>query len=126
MCYFKMILWEICELFATVCNIGANVFMMVCMMQNAYQRVPIRVIYMQICGNAAWISSASLRNDPFLLSTASSSLFVQMTTAYLIRQAVSRDVVKLTDSNDELPQMPFVNLEASCDVISTKTRTTRK
>ena len=99
--------WQEVEVVATFFNIGANVAMLLYMLQNPHQRVPINVIYMQMCGNISWIASSVMRGDPYLCITAGSSLLVQSTTTFVLVRTRRRDqLIKLSDSTEELPSQP--------------------
>lgn len=97
-----MIDWRGLEFAATFLNIGANIAMLMCMLHDSQQRVPAKVIYMQMSANVSWAASATLRGDPYILVTAASSLIVQTTTA-LVLVKTRRQNVKLSNSLDELP-----------------------
>ena len=98
--------WQEIEVVATFFNIGANVTMLLYMLQNPHQRVPIAVIYMQMCANASWVVSSALRSDPYLCITAGSSLLVQSTTTVVLWRTRRERLIKLSDSVDELPSQP--------------------
>ena len=101
-----MIGWREIEFVATVFNIGANVVMLLYMLHNPNQKVPVNVIYMQMCGNISWIISSVLRGDPYLCTTSSSSLIVQTTTAVIIVKNQNTQQIKFDDSSEELPSLP--------------------
>ena len=101
-----MPIWQEIEVVATLFNIGANVAMLLYMLHNPDQRVPVNVIYMQMCANVAWIASSVLRGDPYLCVTAGSSLLVQTTTTMVLLRGRRNRLIKLSDSAEELPSQP--------------------
>ena len=74
------------------------------MKRDSEKKVPELVIYLQICGNISWITSSTIRNDPFLGTTALCSLMMQCATAIILNNTNKKHrSTKLTDSTDELP-----------------------
>ena len=92
------------EAFATTCNIMSNAILLRRTCWNARGSVPIVVVGLQIIANVSWISYAILSHDVFLLMTASTSMAMQMATAYLLQRA-SLAVRLLSRSDPQLPRM---------------------
>lgn len=97
-----MYAWEIVELCATLFNIASNASMFAFMIKDTDQKVPKMVIYLQILGNLSWVTSSILRNDPYLGTTASCSLFMQCSTAFILNKKMKK-ITKIKDSVDKLP-----------------------
>lgn len=102
----EFMIWELTELFATICNILSNFVMMVCMCRDKDHKVPSCVIGIQISANAAWIMSSILKHDPYLCITAACSLTLQCATIYLLKTNHSKhNLSNFDESVDELPQL---------------------
>lgn len=69
------------------------------------QRVPKKVIILQICGNVSWILSSLLRHDPYLCLTASSSMCIQVATLISLTFTIHKNhnSIPVGDSLERLP-----------------------
>lgn len=98
-------MWEFIEFCATVFNISSNIVMLTNMLLDHEQKVPKKVIILQICGNVSWIISSLLRHDPYLCLTASSSMCIQVATLISLTFAIQKNhnSIPAGDSSEELP-----------------------
>lgn len=78
------------ELCATAFNVMSNVVMLIRMLEDPKQRVPVAVLVMQVLANACWFSFALARADPYLMTTSASSGTLQCLSAALLARAGRR------------------------------------
>ena len=97
------------EATATACNLLANLVVLRTMCTDPHAPMPAPALALQVAANAAWTTYALLAHDHYLLSTATASLAMQLTSLMLRTRArrtyPSSRPIRLDVSTDELPRV---------------------
>ena len=98
-------MWKDIEFMATFCNLLSNAVMTYKTCSFPNQPVPILVILLQILANSCWAAYSFNMKDFYLFTTAGVSLCLQLLSFKSL--TFKEDVIKLSVSDDELPQYPL-------------------
>ena len=71
------------EPIATTCNILSNVVVLRAMCHDPRSPMPLGALALQVSANVSWVAYASLTRDWYLLTTASTSLCLQIVSCVL-------------------------------------------
>ena len=96
------------EMFATIINLISNGFMLYVLCTDVKRRVHPGVLVLQLCANSCWISFSFMQKDYYLFTTSSTSFVMQFLSLYMLSKSQpTSSHVKLSISDDQLPQVPL-------------------
>lgn len=94
---------EAIEPVATACNILANLVVMRAVCRSAEAPVPPLALSLQVGGNVAWCTYAILARDGYLLTTALTSLSLQVASLVMrVRKQPPRQAIPVDSSRESL------------------------